>query len=146
MKKLLAILLVLCMVLAAAACGSKEAAAPAADTKTDAAPAAAETLKDKAAKVNRKDQFSTVLTGPTSGIYYPIGGAFATALQNYGYTTSATATGATAENINAILTNQGELAIAMSDSVLQAVGAWGAYELAQLRPDRHHRGFRHQEV
>ncbi len=128
MKKLLAILLVLCMVLAAAACGSKEAAAPAADTKTDAAPAAAETLKDKAAKVNRKDQFITVLTGPTSGIYYPIGGAFATALQNYGYTTSATATGATAENINAILTNQGELAVAMSDSVLQATGAWGAYE------------------
>ena len=129
MKKLLALMLVLCMVIAAVACGSKEAAAPAAtETKTDAAPAAAETLKEKAAKVNRKDQFITVLTGPTSGIYYPIGGAFATALQNYGYTTSATATGATAENINAILTKQGELAVAMSDSVLQATGAWGAYE------------------
>ena len=60
MKKLLAILLVLCLVLAAAACGSKEAAAPAADTKTEAAaPAAEETLKDKAAKFNRKDQFLT---------------------------------------------------------------------------------------
>ena len=124
MKKLLAILLVLCMVLAVVACGSKEAAPT--ETKTETT--AAETLKDKAAKVNRKDQFITVLTGPTSGIYYPIGGAFATALQNYGYTTSATATGATAENINAILTNQGELAVAMSDSVLQATGAWGAYE------------------
>ena len=92
MKKLLAILLVLCMVLAAAACGSKEAAAPAADTKTEAAaPAAEETLKDKAAKFNRKDQFLTVGTGPTSGIYFPIGGAFATALKDYGYQTSAEA-------------------------------------------------------
>ena len=112
MKKLLAILLVLCMVLVTV-------------------PALAEgdsDLKEKAEKFDRGNEFITVGTGPTSGIYYPIGGAFATALQNYGYTTSATATGATAENINAILTNQGELAIAMSDSVLQATGAWGAYE------------------
>ncbi len=75
---------------------------------------------DAAAKVNKEDHFITVLTGPTSGIYFPIGGAFATALGNYGYTTSSTATGASAENINAILTGQGEMAIAMSDSLLQS--------------------------
>ncbi len=124
MKKLLAILLVLSMALVAGACGSKEAAT--AETKTDAAPAA-ETLKDKAAKVNRKDQFINVLTGPTSGIYYPIGGAFATAVQNYGCTTSATATGATAEEINAILTSLGALPIAVSGSALQATGSLGAW-------------------
>jgi TRAP transporter TAXI family solute receptor len=45
-----------------------------------------------------------------------------------GYKTSATATGATGENINAILTGKGELAIAMSDSVIQAVEGFGAYE------------------
>ena len=125
MKKMLAIVLVLCLAFAAAACEGSGTAAPAAEA---GAGTEAQTLKEKAAAVNRKDQFVTVLTGPTSGIYYPIGGAFAIALQNYGYTTSATATGATAENINAILTNQGELAVAMSDSVLQATGAWGAYE------------------
>ncbi len=83
---------------------------------------------DAAAKVNKDDHFITVLTGPTSGIYFPIGGAFATALGNYGDTTSSTATGAAAENINAILTGQGEMAIAMSDSVLQAYSGTGAYK------------------
>ncbi|MDR1947635.1 MAG: TAXI family TRAP transporter solute-binding subunit [Desulfovibrio sp.] len=78
-------------------------------------------------EVRRGEYFITVLTGPTSGIYFPIGGAFSTFLGSIGYRTSATATGATAENINALLTDQGELAIAMADSVIQAVDAFGAY-------------------
>ncbi|MDR1776768.1 MAG: TAXI family TRAP transporter solute-binding subunit [Desulfovibrio sp.] len=78
--------------------------------------------------VKRSDYFVTVLTGPSSGIYFPIGGAFSTFLGSIGYKTSATATGATAENINALLTGQGEMAIAMSDAVIQAVESFGAYE------------------
>jgi TRAP transporter TAXI family solute receptor len=78
--------------------------------------------------VKRGDYFITVLTGPSSGIYFPIGGAFSTFIGTLGYKTSATATGATAENINALLTGQGEMAIAMADSVIQAVEAFGAYE------------------
>lgn len=78
--------------------------------------------------VKRGDYFITVLTGPSSGIYFPIGGAFSTYLSTLGYKTSATATGATAENINALQTGQGEMAIAMADSVIQAVEAFGAYE------------------
>ena len=78
--------------------------------------------------VKRGDHFITVLTGPSSGIYFPIGGAFSTFIGSLGYRTSATATGATAENINALLTGQGEMAIAMADSVIQAVEAFGAYE------------------
>ncbi len=89
MKKLLAIVLVLCMVVAVAACGSKDAATGA-DNKSDAA---GQTLKEKAANFDRKNQFLTVGTGPTSGIYFPIGGAFATALKDYGYQTSAEAEG-----------------------------------------------------
>ncbi|MCL1875909.1 MAG: TAXI family TRAP transporter solute-binding subunit [Synergistaceae bacterium] len=81
-----------------------------------------------APEVKRSDYLITVLTGPTSGIYFPIGGAFSTFLGSLGYKTSATATGATAENINALLTGQGELAIAMADSVIQAVESFGAYE------------------
>jgi TRAP transporter TAXI family solute receptor len=77
--------------------------------------------------VKRGDYFITVLTGPSSGIYFPIGGAFSTFIGSIGYKTSATATGATAENINALLTGQGEMAIAMSDSVIQAVESFGAY-------------------
>ena len=80
------------------------------------------------AEVKRGDYFITVLTGPSSGIYFPIGGAFSTFIGSLGYKTSATATGATVENINALLTGQGELAIAMADSVIQAVESFGAYE------------------
>ncbi len=82
----------------------------------------------KAAEVDRGDHFITVLTGPSSGIYFPIGGAFSNFIGSLGYKTSATATGATAENINALLTGQGEMAVAMADSVIQAVEAFGAYE------------------
>ena len=128
MKKLLAILLVLCMILSIAACGKKETATETkTDAKTEAAPAA-ETLKDKAAKFDRKNQFLTVGTGPTSGIYFPIGGAFATALKDYGYQTSAEATNATGQNIQNILKGDCEIAIAMQDAVMQAYTATGAYE------------------
>ena len=81
-----------------------------------------------AQNVKRSDHYNTVLTGPSSGIYFPIGGAFSTLIGKLGYKASATATGATAENINALQTGQGEIAIAMSDAVIQAVEAFGAYE------------------
>ena len=79
-------------------------------------------------EVKRGEHFITVLTGPSSGIYFPIGGAFSNFIGTLGYKTSSTATGATGENINALLTGQGEMAIAMADSVIQAVEAFGAYE------------------
>ena len=123
MKKLIAILLVLVMVLAVAACGSKEAAT---ETKTDSGAAAS--LKEKAANFDRKNQFLTVGTGPTSGIYFPIGGAFATALKDYGYQTSAESTNASGQNIQNILKGDCEIAIAMQDSVMQAYTASGAYK------------------
>lgn len=115
MKKALAMLMVLMMALMTAACGG--------GAKKDEAKKA-----DGGAKVDRSKTFVTVLTGPTSGIYFPIGGAFSKVVGALGYKTSATATGATVENINAILSGQGELAIAMSDSVIQAIEANGAFQ------------------
>lgn len=115
MKKALAMLMVLMMALMTAACGG--------GAKKDDAKKA-----DGGAKVDRSKTFVTVLTGPTSGIYFPIGGAFSKVVGALGYKTSATATGATVENINAILSGQGELAIAMSDSVIQAIEANGAFQ------------------
>ena len=58
----------------------------------------------------------------------PIGGAFATVLGTAGYKTSAQATGASVENINLILNNEAEIAIAMQDSVMQAYEGFGAYD------------------
>ena len=114
MKKFLALMMMIVMALTVAACGGGG------DKKAD--------NKAAAGKVDRSKEFITVLTGPTSGIYFPIGGAFPKVVGEMGYKTSATATGATAENINAILTGKGEMAIAMSDSVIQAVEAFGAYQ------------------
>ena len=114
MKKFLALMMMIVMALTVAACGGGG------DKKAD--------NKAAAGKVDRSQEFITVLTGPTSGIYFPIGGAFSKVVGEMGYKTSATATGATAENINAILTGKGEMAIAMSDSVIQAVEAFGAYQ------------------
>lgn len=76
----------------------------------------------------RSKELVTVGTGPTSGIYFPIGGAFATALADYGYETSAEATNATGQNIMNILNADCEIAIAMQDAVMQAYTATGAYE------------------
>lgn len=123
MKKLLTLALALMLIAALASCGGTSSA-PAVASAAPSESAAA----SSAPAVDRSKEFITVLTGPTSGIYFPIGGAFSKVLGDMGYKTSATATGATAENINAILTGQGELAIAMSDSVIQAVEAFGAYE------------------
>lgn len=94
----------------------------------DKKPAPAAGDKKASAKVDRSKEFITVLTGPTSGIYFPIGGAFSKVVGEMGYKTSATATGATVENINAIKTKKGEMAIAMSDSVTQAVQGNGAFQ------------------
>ncbi|MFV0496955.1 MAG: TAXI family TRAP transporter solute-binding subunit [Candidatus Fimivivens sp.] len=123
MKKLLALTLVLMLVVVLASCGGTS-------VSTDASSSAPldSAGSSLAPTIDRSKEFITVLTGPTSGIYFPIGGAFSKVLGDLGYKTSATATGATAENINAILTGQGELAIAMSDSVIQAVEAFGAFE------------------
>ncbi len=112
-KKALALVMSAVIAAAAAGCGGG-------DKKADQAKAGG--------KVDRGKEFVTVLTGPTSGIYFPIGGSFAKVLTEMGYKTSATATGATAENINGMLTGKGEMAIGMSDSIIQAVDAFGAYE------------------
>ncbi|MDO4690019.1 MAG: TAXI family TRAP transporter solute-binding subunit [Fusobacterium sp.] len=78
--------------------------------------------------IDRSKEFITVATGPTSGIYFPIGGAFAEALKSAGYNTSSQATGASAENISMISKGEAEIAIAMQDSVMQAYKGFGAYE------------------
>ncbi len=77
--------------------------------------------------IDRGQEFVTVATGPTSGIYYPIGGAFANVLNSCGYKTSAQATGASVENINLVTHDDAELAISMQDSVVQAYEGFGAF-------------------
>jgi TRAP transporter TAXI family solute receptor len=82
----------------------------------------------KDGELDRARVYATVLTGPTSGVYYPVGDAFSTVLENAGYKTSTTATGATAENVKALLSGQGEIAIAMADGAIQAYNGTDAFE------------------
>ncbi|HAE42196.1 MAG TPA: C4-dicarboxylate ABC transporter substrate-binding protein, partial [Clostridiales bacterium] len=119
---LLSVVLVLAMVLSACG-GSAPAPTTAAPTTSGAETTAGEP------ELDRSQYFITVATGPTSGLYYPIGGAFSSVFQNkLGYRSSAQSTGASGENINLILTGGAELAIAMSDAVAQAYDAFGAFE------------------
>ena len=110
-KRITAAAMALTMTAALAGCGSSSSST----STTAAADTTAAAVTEKAAdgssaeagstsvSIDRAKEFVTVATGPTSGIYYPIGGAFATALGNAGYKTSAQATGASVENINLIL-------------------------------------------
>lgn len=84
---------------------------------------------DSSSEIDKSDYFITVATGPTSGLYYPIGGAFSNVFKNkLGYDSSAQSTGASVENIGLILNQGAELAIVMSDSVAQAYEGFGAFE------------------
>jgi len=114
--------LILMLSLALSACAAKPEPAPA-----PAQPGAESKPAESA--INKNDYFITVATGPTSGLYYPIGGAFSNIIKNkLGYKSSAQSTGASVENINLILEGKADLAITMSDSVAQAYGAFGAFE------------------
>lgn len=124
MKKMLAILLLMTMVLTACGGGAPAPAAPTPEASGDAP-----TETPAAAPAANRDLFITVATGPTSGVYYPIGGAFSSIIQNdLGFRSSAQSTGASVENINLLLNNQAELAITMADAVTQAYLGFGAFE------------------
>ena len=80
-------------------------------------------------QINKDDYFITVATGPTSGLYYPIGGAFSSVIKNkLGYKSSAQSTGASVENINLIMEGKADMAITMSDAIAQAYEGTGAFE------------------
>lgn len=144
MRRLMALALAGCVTVSVTACGGSgdtattapgTAAADtvaAADTEAATDQAAGDSAAEGSSKgltpEERAKEFITVGTGPTSGIYFPIGGAFATALSDYGYQTSAEATNATGQNIQNILNGDAEIAIAMQDAVMQAYTATGAYE------------------
>ena len=110
MKKVIALLLTLCLLVTVVSFAEEEKSGHG--------------LSDD----ERSNEFITVGTGPTSGIYYPIGGAIATALENYGYVTSAEATNASGANITNIINGDCEIAIAMQDVIMQAYTASDAYE------------------
>ena len=131
MKRITAFALALCMAIALVSCGESGGSQPAnsgAGSGSAALGATGGAVEGGLTEAERAKEFVTVATGPTSGIYFPIGGAFATALKDWGYTTSAQSTAASGENIQLIQESGAEIAIAMQDSVMQAYEGFGAYE------------------
>lgn len=74
------------------------------------------------APVVAAEQFVTVLTGGTSGVYYPLGVAFANIIGKAlpGSKTSAQATKASVENLNLLQAGRGEVAFTLGDSLSDA--------------------------
>ena len=131
MKRALSLVLALGMALTLAACGAAPAASGSASSASSGSAAASGSADGSLALLSQADrakEFVTVATGPTSGIYYPIGGAFATALGDWGYKTSAEATNASGANIQLSQDGDAEIAIAMQDAVMQAYTGTGAYD------------------
>ncbi|MGE4276735.1 MAG: TAXI family TRAP transporter solute-binding subunit [Lawsonibacter sp.] len=134
-KKTLALILALCMTVSLASCGGGKSSSGNASSNASSSGAVSGSASGSQAgenkgltKEERANEFITVATGPTSGVYFPVGGAFATALKEWGYETSAEATNATGQNIQNMLNGDAEIAIAMQDAVMQAYTATGAYE------------------
>ncbi|WP_300657299.1 TAXI family TRAP transporter solute-binding subunit [Pseudomonas sp.] len=76
--------------------------------------------------------FINILTGGTSGVYYPIGVALSQLYSNGidGAKTSVQATKASVENLNLLQSGRGELALALGDSVADA---WNGVEDAGFK-------------
>lgn len=73
-------------------------------------------------------RFITIGTAPISGLFYPIGLSFSRFIKEAGYNCSVRSTGGSGDNIDLLLNDKVEIAIAMSDSVVQAYNGVGAYE------------------
>lgn len=76
----------------------------------------------------KEKRFITIGTAPISGLFYPIGLSFSRFIKEAGYNCSVRSTGGSGDNIDLILKDKVEIAIAMSDSVVQAYNGVGAYE------------------
>lgn len=73
--------------------------------------------------------FLTLLTGGTSGTYYPLGGEMASNITNEtGIQTDALSSNASADNIIDLQSGEADLAMVQTDTIAQAVEGTGAFE------------------
>lgn len=73
--------------------------------------------------------FLTLLTGGTSGTYYPLGGEMASNITNEaGIQTDALSSNASADNIIDLQAGEADLAMVQTDTIAQAIEGTGAFE------------------
>ncbi|TCN27798.1 TAXI family TRAP transporter solute-binding subunit [Mesobacillus foraminis] len=94
------LMLVLSMLLAACGGGNEEGSSE----------------NDNEKSSGEKPKFMSILTGGTGGTYFPLGGSFANIVSDAtGIDTNAETTGASAENMQSIKDNKGEIAFTQTD-------------------------------
>ncbi|GAB3792766.1 TAXI family TRAP transporter solute-binding subunit [Virgibacillus kimchii] len=122
-KNLLLFAMLLVLALFLAACGGDDA-----DDGADTDDGGTETDDNGEAGGDTPD-FLSLLTGGTSGTYYPLGGEMASNITNEtGIQTDALSSNASADNIIDLQEGEAELALVQTDTVAQAVDGVGAFE------------------
>ncbi len=100
----------------------------------------------------------SIATGGTGGTYYPYGGGLAELIKEHidGYDAVAEVTGASVENMGLVWRGDSDMALALADTVYQAITAPATsraassrtsglgFRLSQRRADRDHGRFRHR--
>lgn len=123
MKKLLAVVMTLAIVLSLVACGGASAPAASSGDSSSAAPAAS---SSKPAAVPK---FMTVGTGATGGAYYPIGVALADIMTKaLGTQATAEVTGGSLDNLQLINKGDCDIGIVQGNNMMDAYEGTGNYK------------------
>src|SRR5690625_964970 len=73
-------------------------------------------------------EFITMLTGGSSGVYYPLGGSLAKIYQDLGANANSQSTAASAANITTLEQGKAEIAFSMGDAASDADEGIGSFE------------------
>jgi hypothetical protein len=124
---ILAMLLVLALFLAA--CGGGDTDDGGADTDDGGTETDDGAADDNGEAEGETPDFLTLLTGGTSGTYYPLGGEMASNITNEtGIQTDALSSNASADNIVDLQSGEADLALVQTDTMSQAVEGVGVFE------------------
>ena len=108
---------------------TEEATEEGTETEGESEDGEAESSNGDAEAEGETPDFLTLLTGGTSGTYYPLGGEMASNIGNEtGIQTDALSSNASADNIIDLQNGEADLAMVQTDTIAQAVEGAGAFE------------------
>lgn len=121
MKKLISIfILLLAIGVVLVACGDSGVDGESNDADTDSEGGSVEEILD--------GEFVTILTGGSSGVYYPLGGNLADMFQNLGANANSQSTAASAANATTLNQGDAEIGFAMGDTAADAYEGVDSFE------------------
>lgn len=127
-KWLLLAVLFLSLGIVLAACGGSDTS-----TSSEGETETSEETVNEDASSGEKPDFISMLTGGTSGTYYPLGGEMATIISNEtGIQTDAVSSNASADNVVALQDKEAEIAFVQTDVISNAVEGTNVFEGAPV--------------